>query len=44
MEERYDFKFANEKDKEKMLFLSEIETDKSKKGKIPKEENKDILE
>ena len=44
MAERYDFKFANENDRDRMLFLSDIKVDENKVVKIPSEERKDILE
>lgn len=44
MAERYNFKFANENDRNRMLFLSDIKIDENKVVEIPEEENKDILE
>ena len=44
MAERWRFKFANESDKEKMLFLNDIEIDINKQVNIPKEEYKNINE
>ena len=44
MAERYNFKFANENDRDRMLFLSDIKIDENKVVEIPEEENKDILE
>ena len=44
MAERYDFKFANENDRDRMLFLSDVKDDENKVVKIPSEERKDILE
>lgn len=43
MAKRYRFKFANDGDRDKMLFLSDIKIDENKKIDIP-EESKDILE
>ncbi len=44
MAERYNFKFANENDKARMLFLSDIKIDENKVVKIPEEDNKNVLE
>lgn len=44
MAERYRFKFANDSDRDRMLFLSDIQMDENKTIEISEEENRNILE